>query len=436
MKQVYIAVLGFGTVGYGVYQVLRQNGDMIAHREGLKISIKRILVKDFVNEPNYDKAPKELFVTGMDEIMADPEINIVVECMGGIEPARTCILQALDAGKSVVTSNKEVISKHWYTFDAAARRTGAGLYIEATVGGGIPLIRALTDGLQASRIDRIMGIINGTTNFILTKMSEEGLAFEDVLREAQANGFAEANPAADVEGYDACYKLSILSSLAFHTHIPVATIYREGITRLTVADFEIAKQLGYEIKLLAIGKKTESDKMLVETRVHPTMLKKTHPLASIRGSFNAVFLHGNTVDDVMLYGRGAGQLPTASAVLGDVIYACHHEGAHPQVTFRNIPDTDSGTVVLKDWDSIYCIRLRVADRPGVLSSIAGVFANHNVSLKTVLQSAESDEDKTKHIAKITFITHMARELSVQAALKDLVNLECTESIDGLIRVEE
>lgn len=436
MKQVNIAVLGFGTVGYGVYRVLEENGETIRHREDLDIRISRILVRDFTSEPNFSRAPKELFTTSIDDILNDDSISIVVECMGGVEPARTFILSSLEKGKSTVTSNKEVVSKYWHDFDTAARKTGAGLYIEATVGGGIPLVRALVDGLQANKMERIMGIINGTTNFILTKMSDEGRDFSEVLREAQENGYAEANPAADVEGYDATYKLSILSSLAFHTHIPVDSIHREGITRLIAADFSAADSLGYEIKLLAIGKKIEGNPQRVEVRVHPTMIPKTHPLASIRGTFNAIYLTGNAVDDVMLYGRGAGQMPTASAVMGDVIYACHHEGRHRLPTFRNIPDMDEGTAIIRDWESIYCIRLRVADKPGVLSNTAGIFAKHDVSLKSVLQLADPVKSGSKQIAWITFVTHTARELSVQAALEELRALDGVECVESLIRVEE
>ncbi|MDL2258909.1 homoserine dehydrogenase [Eubacteriales bacterium OttesenSCG-928-K08] len=432
MKKIYIALLGFGTVGAGVYRVVTENHALIEHREELDIEVKRILVKNFDSEPNINMAPREVFTTSIDDITNDPDISIVVECMGGVEPARTFILAALNGKKTVVTSNKEVISKHWYMFADTARKNEVGLYIEATVGGGIPLLRTVTDSLQANNIEQVMGIINGTTNFILTKMSEAGQDFGETLREAQELGYAEADPTADVEGFDATYKLSILSSLAFHTHMPIDVIHREGITKLTSEDFHAARQLGYEIKLLAIGKKTENR---VEVRVHPTMIPKTHPLASVRESFNAVFIKGNAVDDVMLYGRGAGQMPTASAVMGDVIYACHHEGKHRLGTFRNIPDMDQGTILVRDWQSKYCIRTRVADQPGVLSKIAGVFAKHNVSLNSVLQFAQKEGEKGP-IAWITFLTHTAQELAVQAAVEELNTLDCMESVESLIRVEE
>lgn len=437
LKNINIAVLGFGTVGTGVYRVLNENRPDIEHREGLSITVSRILVRPPIDKPRGENAPKELFTTDINDIVNDESISIVAECIGGIEPARTYILQALKAGKTVVTSNKEVISKHWHEFHEAAQNSGAGLYIEATVAGGIPLIRTLQDGLQANNMNSIMGIINGTTNFILTNMSDEGLEFDDVLRAAQENGYAEADPTADVEGYDATYKLSILASLGFHTHIPVNAIHREGITKLTKADFKTARELGYEIKLLAIGKKRTVDgKRLVEVRVHPTMIKKSHPLASIRGPFNAVFLNGNAVGDVMLYGRGAGQLPTASAVVSDIIYACHNDGAHRHPTFKNIPDIDSGTLCLDDWQSIYCIRMRVNDQPGVLYAITGVFAKYNVSLKSVLQLDASVKSDGQEIAWITFVTHTAKELAVQGAAKTIGELDCVEEIESIIRVEE
>lgn len=435
MKKVEIALFGFGTVGSGVYRVATENHELIMHREGLDIRIKRILIKDFAIEPNLHMAPMDAFTTDLNDIITDPDITIAVECMGGVEPARTFILAALNAGKTVVTSNKEVISKHWHLFKDAAEKSGAGLYIEGTVGGGIPLIRTVTDSLQANAITSVMGIINGTTNFILSKMSEEGLDFYEVLKEAQDLGYAEADPTADVEGFDATYKLSILSSLAFHTHIPIDAIHREGITKLTAADFHAAKQLGYEIKLLAIGKKCE-EKKEVEVRVHPTMIARTHPLASVRGSFNAILINGNAVDDVMLYGRGAGQMPTASAVMGDVIHACHHKGRHMLPTFRNIPDMDEGTTLVRNFSSKYCVRTRVADKPGVLCAITGAFAQHGVSLNSVLQFAPQEEREGQLKAWITFLTHTAHEFAAQAAIRDIALLDCVEEVESVIRVEE
>jgi len=429
VKQYQAAILGFGTVGSGVYRVLTENGKQITHREGIEIAVKRILVRDFEHEPNLGLAPRDVFTTSFDDIAADKDIGIVIECMGGIEPARTFILKALGAGKTVVTSNKEVMSKHWPEFEQAAKATGAGLYLEATVGGGIPILRTILNSMQANNISRVMGIINGTTNYILTQMTECGQSFEDALRDAQRLGYAEANPTADVEGYDAMYKLSILSSMAFHAHMPIEVIYREGITKLTKADFETAQLLGYQIKLLAIGKK-EGNR--IEVRVHPTMIPAEHPLASVRGVFNAIFLTGNAVDDVMLYGRGAGCLPTASAVVSDVIYACHAENKHQYMTFFNSANMSSEIELVRDFACTYCVRLHVADQPGTMAAIAGVFAEHGVSLKSVVQLGQSDGESSH----ITFLTHLAHEFAVHEALEEIRSLDCVDEIESLIRVED
>ncbi len=425
MKTFQIAIMGFGTVGSGVYAVLTDNAGAITHREGIAIAVKRILVRDFEHEPNLHLAPRETFTTVFDEIVADEKIDVVVECMGGVEPARSYILRCLETGKTVVTSNKEVISKHWPAFEQAAKASGAGLYLEATVGGGIPILRTIIDSMQANNISRVMGIINGTTNYILTRMFEEGCGFDEALKEAQRLGYAEANPTADVEGFDATYKLSILSSMAFHAHMPVDVIHREGITKLTKADFDAAKLLGYSIKLLAIGKKNGN---AIEVRVHPTMIPSTHPLASVRGVFNAVFLTGDAVDDVMLYGRGAGRMPTASAVVSDVIYACHAEKRHKYMTFRNAASMSEEIELVRDFSCVYCLRLNVEDRPGTMAAIAGVFAKHGVSLKSVLQLDEP--------SRITFLTHIASEFAVRAALDELSALPCVHAVESVIRAEE
>ncbi|MCE5187859.1 MAG: homoserine dehydrogenase [Eubacteriales bacterium] len=429
MKHYQVALLGFGTVGSGVYRVLSENGAQITHREGINISVKRILVRDFEQEPNLHLAPMELYTTSFDDIVNDPEIDIVAECMGGIEPARSFILRALGAGKTVVTSNKEVMSKHWPAFEQAAKSTGAGLYLEATVGGGIPILRTILDSMQANNISRVMGIINGTTNYILTQMTESGRSFEEALKEAQALGYAEANPTADVEGYDAMYKLSILSSMAFHAHMPIEVIYREGITKLTPADFETARLLGYTIKLLAIGKKAGKR---IEVRVHPTMIPNTHPLASVRGVFNAIFLTGHAVDDIMLYGRGAGCMPTASAVVSDIVYACHHDQRHHYMTFVNEESISNEITLVCDFICIYSIRLKVADKPGTMAAIAAAFAEQGVSLKSVIQLGEPDGTS----ARITFITHAASEFAVRDSLKKIEALDCVSAVESVIRVEE
>ncbi len=429
MKQVAVGLLGFGTVGTGVYRVLTENKKSIEHRERLEINVKRILVRDLTTEPNLSMAPMELFCTNYDDIINDEEISIVVECMGGTRPAREFILRALEAGKSVVTSNKEVLAKHWPDFERTAKTTGAGLYFEATAGGGVPVIRTLLDSMQGNDITLLMGIINGTTNYILTKMTEEGQPYEKVLAEAQKLGYAEANPAADVEGWDCVYKLSILASIAFHARVNIDAIYREGITGVTAEDIAIAKDLGYVIKLLAIGKKQDGN---LEVRVHPTMLPKEHPLATVSGVFNGIFLHGNAVDDIMLYGRGAGQMPTASAVVSDVIYAAHAE-SHRYMTFVNEFDAPQWLVHQKDWLSGYFLRMTVSDELGVLSRITGALADNEVSVHSVMQKHEDREEGT---VSLVFITDTARELSVQSALSTLGEMDCVRSIDSVMRVEQ
>ncbi len=428
MRQYQVAILGFGVVGSGVYRILTENHDDLNHREVLDLHATRILVRDFEHERNLHLAPRTLFTTDFSDILNDASIDIVAECMGGVEPARTFILQALAAKKTVVTSNKEVVSKHWHEFDACAKQNGVGFYYEATVGGGIPLLRTIVDSMQANNIYRVMGIINGTTNYILTKMSEEGKDFGEALQEAQTLGYAEANPTADIEGYDATYKLSILASLAFHAHMPVPVIHREGITKLTKRDFDTAKLLGYEIKLLAIGKKHGT---AIEVRVHPTMIPKNHPLSGVRGVFNAVFMTGSAVDDVMLYGRGAGCMPTASAVVSDIIYACHSEGRHKYMTFVNAEAMVKEIELVDDFESAYCIRLRVEDTAGVFSAVSGALAEQGVSLRNVLQLEEQDGE-----ARITFLTHKAHEHSVQRALEQVRLLPCVREVESLLRVEE
>lgn len=428
MKQYNVAILGFGTVGSGVYRILTENHDDLNHREVMDLHVMKILVRDLARVPNRHLAPEELFTTDFEQILNDPEIDLVVECMGGVEPARTCLLRAMAAKKTVVTSNKEVISKHWHEFEACAKRNGVGLYYEATVGGGVPILRTVSDSMQANNIHRVMGIINGTTNYILTKMSEEGKEYAEVLKEAQELGYAEADPTADIEGFDAMYKLSILSSLAFHAHMPVSVIYREGITKLGKRDFDTAKLLGYEIKLLAIGKKHGTD---IEVRVHPTMIPKNHPLASVRGVFNAIFMTGHAVDDIMLYGRGAGCMPTASAVVSDIIYACHSEGRHKHITFVNDAEMVDAIHLVEDFESAYCVRLLVDDTTGVVSKTAAAFAEQGVSLRNVLQlDAQNGE------SRITFLTHKAHEKRLQQALETLRTLPVVRCVESVVRVEE
>ena len=320
MKRVGVAILGLGVVGGGTYKILTEHREFYQKTQNVDIEVENVLVR------NREKAlamgvPEECIAGSIAEVIANPAVDIVIECIGGVEAAKDYVLAALHEGKSVVTSNKELICKYSHELERTARRNCCGLYFEASCVGGVPIIRTLLDGVQANCISEMMGIINGTTNYILTKMAEENEDYAAALKEAQKLGYAEADPTNDVEGFDAMYKLSILSSLAFHTKVPYTKVFREGISSVDKTDIAFGKQLGYTLKLLAIGKNTSKG---IEVRVHPTFIKNSHPLASVHDSFNAVFLKGDAMDDIMLYGRGAGALPTGSSVVSDVIYAATH----------------------------------------------------------------------------------------------------------------
>ena len=420
MKTANVALLGLGTVGSGVYKTIQAQKENIKHKENLSLNIKKVLALNYAFE-----IPEEQKARDFDEILNDSEISIVIELMGGINPAKDFILKALGAGKTVVSANKELIARHWPELNHAAKQSGAGLYFEASVGGGIPILRTIQDSLQANSIESIMAIINGTTNFILTKMTDDGGSYDEVLREAQALGYAEANPKNDVEGYDAAYKLSILSSLAFHARVPFDFIYTEGITKITEEDIACARDLGYAIKLLAIGKKTGST---IEARVHPTMIPFTHPLASVRGSFNAIFMSGKPVGDLMLYGRGAGDFPTASAVVSDVINACNVL-EHKYPSFKNEYEVAKELTFENNWMSEYYIRIVTEDKPGVLAKIAGTFAKYNVSIATVIQQGHG-----KQAVPLILVTHMANEVSMKQAAADIAYIPEIIGVANIIRV--
>ena len=422
MKQVNVALIGLGTVGSGVYKTIMMQKDLIEHKDGITLNLKKVLALEYsIDIPAAVKA-KDF----QKDIIDDDSIDIVIELIGGITPAKDFILAALNAGKTVVTANKDLLSQHWPELEHAAQATGAGLYFEASVGGGIPILRTIWDSLQANEITSVMGIINGTTNYILTKMEEEGSSFKDVLSEAQQLGMAEANPKSDVEGLDARYKLSILASMAFHAHVPVEYIHCEGITHITQEDIMYGSELGYTLKLLAIGKKRGKS---VEARVHPTMIPKTHPLASVRGAFNAIFLHGNIVDDVMLYGRGAGDMPTASAVVSDVVYAAGRQ-QHRYTTFYNEYDVSEELSFQNNWESAYFLRIIAQDSPGVLAKISSVFGKYGVSLESVIQKGQSEDS-----VPLIFITHKAKEISMKQAVDDIKYLPEVLNVANMIRVE-
>ncbi|MCL2796890.1 MAG: homoserine dehydrogenase [Firmicutes bacterium] len=537
--RINVAILGIGTVGGGTFDILSRERAMILRTQGLDIRVAKVLdrSKELIVKRG---VPEECAVTSIDDVLSDKSISIVVETMGGVEPAKTFITRALESGRSVVTANKELIAKHGKELEPIAKKSGVGLYFEASCTGGIPIIRVLQQGMQANNLSAVMGIINGTTNYILTKMAENGLSYETALRDAQALGFAEFDPTADVEAFDAMYKLSILSTLAFHKHIPYAEIFREGITGVTAADIANAAKLGYVIKLLAIGKRTSAgahctmsdgergqgaeDKIVgvavpgdphlikssgsggspgtatptgnipslkrrlapcggevadsesrtpnpesrIEARVHPCFVPLSHPLASVRNEFNAVFLKGDSVDDVMLYGRGAGSLPTASAIVSDIV-TCAKAKSHTYTAFsastaggdseelgvrseerRMSAECATGSLgskqdkksaipnsslltphfkIASDFESAFYLALTAEDKAGVLAKIAELFAKYGISIAQMIQS-----EAAYGTASIIFLTHVTGEASMQAALSEMKRIKAVKSVDSVIRV--
>ena len=421
-----IAFLGVGTVGSGVYQVLKENESVILHRDGVEFDIKKILVGNIDKKRNI-AFDKDVLTDDFEEILGDSEITLVGEFMGGVHPALEYVEALLKAGKTVVTANKELLANNWPRLEQAARSSGAGLYYEAAVGGGIPIIRTINNSLQANKINMLMGIINGTTNYILTKMSDEKLSYQDVLQEAMTKGIAEPDPTNDVEGYDAVYKLSILSSLAFHAKVPPKKIYCEGITKIENIDINFGQQLGYEIKLLAIGKRNGYE---IETRVHPTFIPHEHPLSSVRDSYNAIFLNGDAVDNLMLYGRGAGAKPTASAVISDMIYGAKVL-KHNYTSFGNIDQVSEEIDFCDDWESKYYMRIQTKDEPGVLSQVSGKLGKHGVSLESVIQRGKA----INNVVPVIFLTHVTHEKAMMAAAQEISHIPEIDKIGSIIRVE-
>lgn len=419
MKEVVLGLLGLGNIGGGVWDLVREFGGEVEKRTGMKLRIKKALVLD-VKIHGGKEVPDEVLTTDKNDILEDPEIQTVCEFLGGEQPAASMMLRALENGKNVVTANKMALSLHFDELRAMAAKTGAGLYYEASVGGAIPIINAIQSPLIANHIEQIMGIVNGTTNYILTRMAAEGAEYEAVLKDAQRLGLAEPNPTADVEGYDAAYKLSIAGSLAFHSRVKVEDIYREGITKVSAEDIAFGREMGYVLKLLAIGKDNGGS---IEARVHPVFLPADHPLARVDGSLNAVYLYGHSFKDMMLEGRGAGDAPTASAIVGDIIQAAQNT-VHPMPYLREDP-----LPVADDWSSKYFIRMKAKDAPGVLAEVTGLLGGEGISISTMMQKGASPDGK----ATLILITHLASEKAVQRALKSMNPGIC--QIENVIRVE-
>ena len=420
-KTLRVGMLGCGVVGSEVARLLDANQSDLTARAGGKLVLSKVGVRNL----NRSDISKELLTTDLESIVNSSDIDLIIEVIGGIEPARSLILSALKNGKSVVTANKALLAKHGGELFAAADSNGVDLYYEASVAGAIPILRPLRESLVGDHIQRIMGIVNGTTNFILTKMDESGAAFGDALAEAQALGFAEEDPTADVEGFDAAAKAAILAGLAFHTRVTDADVFREGITKITDTDVAVAKSLDLVVKLLAIAELSDGK---ISVRVHQTLISRSHPLASVRESFNAVFVESQSAGAMMFYGRGAGGEPTASAILGDLVAVARHRisgGLGPRESdYADLAIAPMGTTKTR-----YLIRLDVADRPGVLASVAQTFAKHGVSIQTVRQTGRDDA------AELIVMTHRATDEALAATVAELKSLDAVKDAASVIRVE-
>ena len=419
-----IVLLGMGTVGGGVYEIIERQKEEMPFKIGAALEVVKVLVR---NKAKYaDRIPAEKLTDVWEDVIGDDSIDIVVEVMGGIEPARTYIKAALEKGKHVVTANKDLMAMHGHELLELAGEHHCDLLFEAAVAGGIPIIRPLKQCLAGNNITEIMGIINGTTNFILTKMKEDGMDFGEALQLATDLGYAEADPTADIEGYDAGRKLAIMASIAFHTSVTFDDVFTEGITKITAKDMRYAKEMGCSIKLLGIAKNTETG---IEVKVHPTMIPENHPLAAVNDSFNAVFVHGDAVDDAMFYGRGAGALPTGSAVVGDIMDVArnmlfHCNGRIGCSCYKNLPIKQIG-----DTTSRYYIRMRLEDRAGTLAAMAGVFAENDASIAILLQKETIEND-----AEIVVVTHEVAEKKFMDAIKKFSSMEMVKEISSIIRV--
>jgi len=421
---VRIGVLGCGNVGAAFVTLVTRQADEIEQRTGLRLEVRRVAVRNLSRQRDVELGDGTL-TRDTHAIVVDPDIDLVVEVIGGIEPARELIATALKSGKPVVTANKELLANVGVELYEIADQHGVDLLFEASVGGGIPLIRPLRESLRGEPVHRMIGIINGTTNYILTKMTESGVQYSEALAEAQQLGYAERDPTADVEGFDAGAKAAILATMAFGSKVVAGDVYHEGISKITAADIAVARRLGYVVKLLAIIERADANGD-IGVRVHPAMVPVHHPLASVRESYNALFVEGGAVGSLMFYGRGAGGMPSASAVLGDVIDAALNlsKGTHATIgDFARSPIRP-----IDETSAEYLISLDVDDQPGVLHAVTGVFADHEVSIRAAEQEGLAEE------ARLVFITHEANEASVQATLRELRDLEHVRRVGGLLRV--
>ena len=423
-KTLNIGMLGCGVVGSNVARLLHEDSGDFAARSGATLKLAKVAVKNTSAKRDY--VPTSIITSDANSVVNDPSIDIIIEVMGGIEPARELLLTAIKNKKSVITANKALLAMHGAELFDAADKNGVDLYYEAAVGGAIPILRPMRESIVGDHVHRVMGIVNGTTNYILTKMDEEGSAFADVLKEAQALGFAEADPTADIEGHDAAAKAAILAGLAFHTRVTSNDVNCEGISKISARDVAVAREMDHVIKLLAIAELTTDNQ--VSVRVHPTLISRHHPLASVRNAFNAVFVEAESAGELMFYGRGAGGAPTASAVLGDLIAIArnktsggegHGESDYAEISIASIDNVKSR----------YLIRLDVADKPGVLATVAQLFASNCVSIETVRQSGRGDS------AELIVATHSAPESSLKRTVAALAKSDVVKSVESVLHIE-
>jgi homoserine dehydrogenase len=431
-KAIQVGLIGFGTVGTGVVKILQGNADLMTKRVGAPVSLARIVDLDVTTDRGVS-VPRGVLTRDVRDILDDPAIDIVVELIGGYEPAKRFILQALERKKCVVTANKALLADHGEEVFEAAFKAGVDLGFEASVGGGIPIIRSLTEGLAANRILSITGIMNGTSNYILTRMTNEHRDFDEILQEAKREGYAEADPSLDVEGVDAAHKLAIMVNLAYGTPVPMSAIFTEGISRISTVDMEFARELGFTIKLLGIAKLQES---AIEARVHPALVPAGSPIAQVNGVYNAIHLIGDAVGDIVLYGKGAGSLPTASAVVGDIIDLARNRIAGvasrvPATSFQWESRMPIAIKPMADIESMYYLRCMVKDQPGVLSSISGILGQRGISISSVLQKGR----KEGQTVPLVILTHRSLERAVQSALQEINALPMVSEPTTLLRME-
>jgi len=433
MEKVKVGMIGFGTVGSGVVKILQKNSKLIEKRMGAKIVLKRIVDIDVKTDRGVKLRPG-ILTTKADDVIKDPEINIVMELIGGIEPAKTFILKAIQNGKHIITANKALLALHGDEIFRAAQHSGVDVNFEASVGGGIPLIRSIKEGLVANRIHSIFGILNGTSNYILSKMTDEGRSFKEVLREAQEKGYAEADPTYDIEGIDAAHKLAILIRLAFGTSIQFKEIFIGGISEITPLDIQFGREFGYRIKLLAI---TKTDQGKIEARVHPTLIPEGHLLSTVEGVFNAIYIKGDAIGPTLFYGQGAGQMPTGSAVVSDLVELGRNllvqaQGrrvpllSYQESAIEKIPLKKMGDVVMR-----FYMRFSALDRPGVLSRISGILGKNEISISAVIQKGR----KINGAVPIVMMTHEAKEENLHRALREIDRLNVILGKTIFIRVE-